>query len=203
MQKFNNDMLISNISLLMKKKSITQSALAEEIGMSQPNFNRAINNTNGTRFTIEQIYDIAHYFGVTIDWLMGNQEQSSLTPKAAADFFTTAVSCGDAKLIKICVEELDFRNDEYAMKEEPEKVKSEYWALYFPTLKEIYTYDMNEDECMIASQNALRQGNETPYWIFNDYLDKLHSYTELKQTGKLGEDDFQTLVAKQLKKIEE
>ena len=69
MGRFNNDILISNISALMSNNSVTQEKMAQAIGMSQPNFNHAIHNTGGKRFTIEQIFDIAHYFGVSIDWL--------------------------------------------------------------------------------------------------------------------------------------
>ena len=66
--------------------------------MSQPNFNHVIHNTGGKRFAIEQIFDIAHYFGVSIDWLMGNQGGSAIAAKSA-------VLCGAAKLTPYSVEE--------------------------------------------------------------------------------------------------
>lgn len=73
--------------------------------MSQPNFNHVIHNTGGKRFAIEQIFDIAHYFGVSIDWLMGNQGGSAIAAKSAAEFITRAVLCGAAKLTPYSVEE--------------------------------------------------------------------------------------------------
>lgn len=73
--------------------------------MSQPNFNHVIHNTGGKRFAIEQIFDIAHYFGVSIDWLMGNQGGSAIAAKSAAEFITRAVLCGAAKLTPYSFEE--------------------------------------------------------------------------------------------------
>ena len=73
--------------------------------MSQPNFNHAICNTGVNRFTIEHIFDIAHYFGVSIDWLMGNKGGSVIAAKSAAEFITRAVLCGAAKLTPYSVEE--------------------------------------------------------------------------------------------------
>ena len=67
--------------------------------MSQPNFNHVIHNTGGKRFAIEQI------FGVSIDWLMGNQGGSAIAAKSAAEFITRAVLCGAAKLTPYSVEE--------------------------------------------------------------------------------------------------
>ena len=43
MPKFNNAILIENIKMRMKKHGENQKQLAEAIGMSQPNFNKAIN----------------------------------------------------------------------------------------------------------------------------------------------------------------
>lgn len=79
--------------------------MAQALGMSQPNFNHVIHNTGGKRFAIEQIFDIAHYFGVSIDWLMGNQGGSTIAAKSAAEFITKAVLCGAAELTPYSVEE--------------------------------------------------------------------------------------------------
>lgn len=104
-KKFNNDYLISKISALMVNNLHDAGKRAQALGMSQPNFNHVIHNTGGKRFAIEQIFDIAHYFGVSIDWLMGNQGGSAIAAKSAAEFITRAVLCGAAKLTPYSVEE--------------------------------------------------------------------------------------------------
>ena len=99
-KKFNNDYLISKISALMVNNSMTR-----EKGHRRSPLKQIIYNTGGKRFAIEQIFDIAHYFGVSIDWLMGNQGGSAIAAKSAAEFITRAVLCGAAKLTPYSVEE--------------------------------------------------------------------------------------------------
>lgn len=61
-----------NIQQLMKAKSITQVQLAEALGMSQPNLSKALRGKDKKTFTFAQIVDLAEYFGVSIDSLVGS-----------------------------------------------------------------------------------------------------------------------------------
>lgn len=65
-------MLKKRIYDLMQEKRITQEMLATEIGMTQPNFCRAISFKNSQCFTLEQIFKIAQFFDVSVDFLLGN-----------------------------------------------------------------------------------------------------------------------------------
>lgn len=133
LKKLNTDILISNISALTANNSMTQEKMAQALGMSQPNFNHAICNTGVKRFTIEHIFDIAHYFGVFIDWLMGNQGGSAITAKSAAEFITRAVLCEAAKLRPYSVEEDNYCADKTHHPEKVHKATVKYWAAYFPS----------------------------------------------------------------------
>lgn len=203
MSKFYNDILIKNISMLMMNNSVTQEKIAQALGMSQPNFNHAIHNTNGKRFTIEQIFDISHYFGVSVDWLMGNQEGIAITPRAAADFITKAVTSGAAKLTPITVKEENYCADELTPPGSVNMTHQKYWAVYFPSYENISEFVDSEEEFLERLAVAHAVGNETPYWALNAFLDKYQRFYELWRTGKMDEEDFQTLVAKHLDKIEE
>lgn len=203
MSKFNNDILIKNISMLMMNNSVTQEKMAQTLGMSQPNFNHAIHNTGGKRFTIEQIFDISHYFGVSVDWLMGNQEGIAITPRAAADFITKAVTSGAAKLTPITVKEENYCADEFTPPGSVYMTHQKYWAVYFPSYENISESAEGEDDYREKLAVAQAVGNETPYWSLNAFLDKYQRFYELWRTGKMDEEDFQTLVTKHLDKIEE
>lgn len=72
MPKFDNDILLKNIKLQMEKSHETQKQVADAIGMSQPNFNKAINGVDSKLFTLEQIYNISQHFKISIDRLMSN-----------------------------------------------------------------------------------------------------------------------------------
>lgn len=100
MQNLNIDILTQRINDLRNKKNITQETLAKEIGMSQPNFNRAINQKNGQRFTLEQVFKIAQYFEVSVDYLLGNNKPSDKkTEKDICAFFTNLLE--QRKLVKV------------------------------------------------------------------------------------------------------
>ena len=203
MEKFNNDILISNISTLMSNNSVTQEKMAQAIGMSQPNFNHAIHNTGGKRFTIEQIFDIAHYFGVSIDWLMGNQSGAAITPRLAADFITRAVSSGAAKFTPLTVEEENYCADEVHHPGEVYKTTVQYWAVYFPSFWNPAEGVHTEEEYSNRLADAQVGGNQTPFWSLNAFLDKYQRFNELWKSRSMDEEDFQTLVTKHLEKIEE
>ena len=114
--------------------------------MSQPNFNHVIHNTGGKRFAIEQIFDIAHYFGVSIDWLMDNQDGNAVTAKSAAEFITRAVLCGAAKLTPYTVEEDNYCADETYAPGTVRKTTVKYWAAYFPSFWNPYEDVVGEEE---------------------------------------------------------
>ena len=99
--------------------------MAQSLGMSQPNFNHAIHNTDGKRFAIEQIFDIAHYFGVSID-----RGGSAITAKSAAEFIASAALCGAAKLMPYTVEEDNYCADETYAPGTVRKTTVKYWAAY-------------------------------------------------------------------------
>lgn len=90
MRNLNISTLIQNIKELMNKEGLTQQQLADKIEMSQPNFNRAIKNKNGQCFTLQQICNIANYFNVSVDSLLGfEKEPSTLSEKKICSLFTS------------------------------------------------------------------------------------------------------------------
>ena len=203
MSYFNNNILISNISMLMSNNSVTQEKMARELGMSQPNFNHAIHNTGGKRFTVEQIYDIAHYFGVSIDWLLGNQDDSSISPKSAAAFITKAVASGAAKLTPFTVEEDNYCADETHGPGSVHKTIVKYWAIYFPSFQNPLEDVADETDLSDRLAAVEAVGNQTPFWSLNAYLDKFVGFNQMLKNRNMDEEDFQTLVTKHLERIEE
>ena len=47
------------------------------------------------------------------------------------------------------------------------------------------------------------RGNQTPFWSLNAYLDKFVGVHQLLKSQSMNEEDFQTLIAKHLDRIEE
>ena len=100
MQNLNTDILSSRITSLMQEKKINQADLAAEIDMTQPNFSRAINNKNGQCFTLEQVYKLAQYFEVSVDYLLGNTKPANKqSEKDICEFFISLIE--SRKLVTI------------------------------------------------------------------------------------------------------
>ncbi|MBR7085285.1 MAG: helix-turn-helix transcriptional regulator, partial [Oscillospiraceae bacterium] len=72
MSELNFDLLEKNIRILIQNQHITQQKLAEITGMTQANVSKALNPHENKHFTLEHIYRISQYFGISIDKLVGN-----------------------------------------------------------------------------------------------------------------------------------
>ena len=72
MPQLNIFILKGNVRRLLELSSMTQQQFADIVGMSQGNVSKALNPENKKCFTIDQIFIISQYFGVSIDQLVGN-----------------------------------------------------------------------------------------------------------------------------------
>ena len=79
MSKLNYDAAKRNIDTLRKNKGLTQAQLADAIGMSQPNLNKALNIKEKRFFSADQLYSIADLFNVSIDELLLRESPMSST----------------------------------------------------------------------------------------------------------------------------
>lgn len=77
--------------------------------------------------------------------------------------------------------------------------------MYFPTYRDPLEDSADDDpaDIMYKMNTARREGNQTPFWALNAYLDKFAGFYELLKSKSMDEEDFQTLVTKHLEKIEE
>ena len=80
----NYEMLITNIEMLMRKQGINQARLIEATGIAQPQMSKGLNRTNKGQLTFEQIWKIADYFKVSIDFLVGRKPVSTETESLPA-----------------------------------------------------------------------------------------------------------------------
>lgn len=65
---------IPNLFTLMKEKNITQKVLSEAVGVSQGNISDWKSGRSSP--TIDALIKSAQYFNVSVDYLLGNNEQS-------------------------------------------------------------------------------------------------------------------------------
>ena len=128
---------------------------------------------------------------------------SAITAKSAAEFIARAVLCEAAKLTPYSVEEDNYCADETHHPGEVHKTTVRYWAAYFPSFWNPHEDVVGDKETRDKVIAAEVSGNQTPFWSLNAYFDKFVGIYQLLKSQSTDEEDFQTLIAKHLDRIEE
>lgn len=211
MPSFNRDILIQNIEIQLKKKNITKSKLAEALGMSQPNVSKALNANEKKCFTLEQIVNIADYFNVTIDSLIGSPKVDTIvsadSPRDIAAFLAKCLENEKAKLGLYEVEETVFVED-YDPREpySPYKQTTQtvsYPILYFSDHWQISDYAETDEDYMELTQEAFQCGNKTANVPINNFLNHFIQIHGLYKKGQLTEETYKTVVQDLLNHVPE
>lgn len=208
MQKFDIDILKRNINGLLKNKGITQQQLAEALGMSQSNVSKALSEKDKKCFTVEQIFEIADYFGVTIDWLMGFETAQKMAtgPRAIAAFIATLLESGTLKSTPVKIDEDVYRvvyNSHGFPDSAHKKQEVTYNALYFPNYW--YPNDTAKDEYEMEEliQEMFQCGNENRNSILNSFLEKYLAILPLYRTKQLSEEPYRVVLKDYLEQMDE
>ena len=78
----NYEMLVKNIKMLMQNKSMIPADLIHETGIAQSQVIKALSLTQKPQFTFEQIWTIADYFNVSINYLVGRKSATIITEQS-------------------------------------------------------------------------------------------------------------------------
>lgn len=208
----NTDILIKNIHSLMDENNITQEKLASILGMSQPNVSKALSLKDKKCFTLDQVVGIADYFGVSIDFLVGNRgvKSQETGPRAVAEFVSKVIESHDAKYTTVEIEESVYEPKEvYNVFSGPgfceaseEKKNISYPAIYFPDYwrlpdpaevgREIFEEQFAE---------ARQVGNDSRMKPVNDFIRKFIQIFEIFDKKGVDEDAYRTVVDNYLSKL--
>lgn len=202
MSEFNNDILKENVRSLLKENNMTQDSLGKEIGMSQPNICKALSAKEKKCFTVEQIFSIAEYFHVSVDWLVGHRtDLNKPNQRAIAEFLSQLLLAGTAKSMVINVNELVYKpfwsSDGYP---DCTKVKqsNSYKAIYFSNYYDPSQIAKDEDEYLELESEACQGGNDTRNVALNNFLVKFLQILDIYKAGNLSEEAFQIVLKEYL-----
>lgn len=197
---FDNEILIRNIKKLMTDNNITQSKLADILGMSQSNVSKALSENDKKMFTLDQVAGIAKHFNTSIDRLMGNVKATlpGTSPRDIAAYISQLIENEDLIVFDHSVEENV--NEVTWDKDGPsgsEAVKTTlYHAFYFPSYWQL-PKDKNlswEDEQQLISE-YMQCGNEGRHYDTNRFIHQfLQIHAMYKQSG-LEEETYRNVVA--------
>lgn len=205
MQNFNPDILKQNVRMLMKNNNSTQEDLAKAIGMSQSNLSKAVSKNNKKCFTVEQVFLIAQFYKVSVDWLLGGRPLRKPSPRDIGEFIVSLLSTGTIALKKITVDEEMYKM-EYDRTEGHEVVvhskgSNPYLALYFPNYAQYDwdTIDPEENDDLFFEISSV--GNETGNHPVNEFLNKFFSIHKVFLKKEIDEDAYQHVLRSYLGRL--
>jgi len=207
MSNYDNDILIENISKLMKDNNITQAALAEILGMSQSNVSKALSTSDKKNFTLDQIVGIAKHFKVSIDSLVGNQsgKNRDVSPRAVAEYFVRLIEEDYIKIFEYPIEEDIYEEPDYnpstdTLQTSFRQDTINYNAFYFPSYwhipKDIDNESGYEMQCEIE-----QCGNATLHAQTNVFFHHFLKIYSIYKTKALDEDTYRAVVASLLNNL--
>ena len=167
--------------------------------MSQPNVSKALNVNEKKCFTLEQVVNIADYFNVTIDSLIGSPKVDTIvsadSPRDIAAFLAKCLENEKGKLgiyeveETVFVEDYDPRQPYSPYKQTTQTVS--YPILYFSDYWQISDFAETEEDYMELSQEAFQCGNKTSNVPINNFLNhfiQIHGLYKKRQLTE-GSDD--------------
>ena len=196
----------------MKNNNITQEKLAEILGISQPNVSKALSLKSRKNFTLDQVIGIANYFGVSIDFLIGNDAAKSqeIGLRSVAEFLLNVIERHDAKYTSVQFEELVYKPtksyDTYYRTNRwdtlEEKHANTYLAIYFPDywqLPDPLTVDRKSFAELYS--RATQDGNETRMKPLNSLLRKFIQVFEDYENKGVDKKTYRTSIDNYLSKL--
>ena len=199
MQNFDVDILKKNVRSLMDKNGTKQDDLAGFLGMSQSNVSKALSLKDKKCFTLEQTCNIADYFHVSVDYLVGKRtEYSAANNREIAEMLVTLIESGAVSFEEISRTERVCPPDSPYESSDPHDVEIQYPALFFRN------YWTPEGEDPDGSQYFELQayGNYTKNYVINEFLRKFIQIYNVYKRGELFEETYKAVVKDYLSRVE-
>lgn len=210
MQKFDVNILKQNVNDLLQNNHVTQQQLADAIGSIQSNVSKALSLKDKKCFTVEQIFAIADYFGVSIDWLVGYEtaQKKAVGHKAIAAFLAELLESGTLKSTPVTIEEDVYKvvyNSHGFPDSENEKQNITYNALYFPNYWYPNDYIKGDDD--VAAEELMQEifqcGNDSKNPPINNFLEKYLAILALFNKGQISEEPYRIVLKDYLAQLGE
>lgn len=200
MPNWNYDLLLKNIHVLKEKEGISQTALAEAIGMSEPNFNKAYKNTDGKRFNLEQVVALANHFNTSVDSLLGDNATHEISNREICAFI---IKLYESRLIKF--NKLTIKENGYIPIDAPigpgeypcsfEEVTNSYNAIYFQRFLNPDLSDLDEYDQWAIDNDFMLNGNDSEdSKIINAFLEKFERLYDMHYAKQLSDDEYRLLI---------
>ena len=198
MSELNFDLLEKNIRILIQNQHITQQKLAEITGMTQANVSKALNPHENKHFTLEHIYRISQYFGISIDKLVGNTapEQAEVNPRTAFEFIIKFMCAKKIRTAEMVFKETKYEHEEGKEEYTPKETEITYPVFYFPDYEQLSDYFLSpsDEPAFDLHMQFCSTRNQTSYFRLNEVLKKIIPLTQMYLKDDIPEEAFQMIV---------
>ena len=206
----NYEILVKNIEMLMQNKNMIPADLIRETGISQSQVSKALSCTQKTQFTFEQIWTIADYFKVSIDYLVGRKPTTAITEQSSNKEIckvlmqlieSDVVTCVDMDVEEVMYEEVIPPNGGFPC--EWKKGTNPYKMFYFSDYINPDVEGWDEFSLDELSQGFLINGNyNQKSKEINDFISYFLKLYDLHKHNNLEQEIFDQAISDRLDKLE-
>ena len=206
------DMVIKNVKMLLANNGMKAADLIRLTGIDQSHMSNVLNGKS--RFTLDQIIEVADALNVSVDYLIGHtqpKETTSIPTNAEIYHFFSRLL--ENKVLQ--TRTLDIEEDAYVLDETPDpydypyrhakkqtKYKIFYFSNYMPLLSTEEYAKLDEEQQDNYTQDLGFSGNDQPRNIeLNDFLTYYYKLYDVKKNSGMDEEIYQTAIQDRLDKL--
>lgn len=176
--------------------------------MNHHNLSKALNPDEKKQFTLEQLYRIAQYFGVSIDELVGNTVPAEITtgPRSVLSFLAKLLCEAKIRVTNISEEELlydRFTNEHGGLDCRRVNKTVEYPAFYLPDYYRVSDFAFCEPDYDELDMEYCWCGNASRFMQVNEILKNLIPMIKLYREKQIPEEAFQMILNGYLEQLPE
>ena len=206
------DMVIKNVKMLLTNKGMKAADLIRLTGIDQSHMSNVLNGKS--RFTLDQIIEVADALNVSVDYLIGHtqpKETTSIPTNAEIyHFFSQLLENKILQTRTLDIEEdayvIDYDIDSFEYPYKHEKLNNSYKIFYFSNYEPLLSKNdfdkLNEsqqDEYLLELRIS---GNDRPRNAeLNDFLTYYYKLYDIKKNSGMDEDIYKTAIQDRLDKL--
>lgn len=210
MKKDSQIAIIGTIEKLMSQKNLIAADLVRNTDIPQSKISKGLDRNGSVNFSIENICVLADYFGVSVDYLLGRNNEPSKDPVSNEDicrYLMKLVESGNVRCVEMEVEEDTYQPyfgpDQFAYPYEYEKKINKYRMFYFsdyaaiPSQEELSEIELDEVNYDLSTGgNDSEKGRE-----INAFIDYYLKFLDLYKKNDLPRELFETAIEDRLKQM--
>jgi len=211
MKKESQLKIIDSVTKLMHERNVIAQDIVRSTSITQSKMSRGLKKEDALNFSIDDVCELADFFDVSVDYLLGRKNATSADPVSSEDLCrrimqlvaSDTVTCIDVEVEEDTYQPYDGEPQDWMYPYEYVKKKCKYKGFYFsnyhhlPDKEDISEYEMEDIEYdLLAGGNDNEKGQE-----INSFIDYYLKFYDLYKKNGLPQDLFETAIEDRLKQM--